>query len=70
VTAKAPVGTKPGHFSLQGFKAGKGEKMVRDFNPGKFQIPSQREIASAEADYSEDQYIRDVAKNIVALSFK
>jgi hypothetical protein len=69
VKAKAPVASKPGHFTLQGFES-KNKKLVRTLNPGKFQIPSKLQIQSAEADYSEDQYVKDVAKNIVLLSFK
>lgn len=60
---------KPRFISLQGYKSN-GKKPYRYFNPGTFSIPSEHQIQTGKADYSEDKFVEQSTSTIVGLSFK
>jgi hypothetical protein len=60
---------QPRILSIQGFQ-NDGEKLTKYFNPGNFSIPSEHQMKSGKADFSESQFIEQASSTIIGLAFK
>lgn len=60
---------RPRLMAVQGFKSD-GKRMIRYFNAGNFSIPSEYQMKTNQADFSESNFIKQASATIIGLAFK